>query len=149
MDSIKLTGIRLENFGCFELFEAAFGPGANIIMGDIAKGKTTLLKGIRAALESVGVDQSAIRLGADKANVMVNLQALNEALKVRRSVTASGSTLAVTNDKGDKWSRPQTRLADMLGATLDPLAFYLAKPEERRRQILSAMPVAVTAEDLI
>lgn len=148
MDGIKITGIRLQNFGCFELFEAAFGPGANIVMGDIAKGKTTLLAGLRAGLESVGVDPTAIRIGADKASVAVDLDALNEALKIRRSITSSGSTLAVTNDRGDKWARPQTRLSEMLGATLDPLAFYLAKPDERRRQILSAMPVNVTADDL-
>lgn len=149
MDGLKITGIVLQDFGCFELYEATFGPGANIIYGDIAKGKSTLLNSLRFGLESVGVDASAIRLGAEKASVLVNATALNEALKIRRSITASGSTLAVTNDKGDKWAKPQTRLSDMLGSTLDPLAFYLAKPEERRRQILAAMPVTVTEEDLM
>ncbi|MFC2507853.1 MAG: AAA family ATPase [Bacteroides sp.] len=40
----------LENFRCFERFEIEFKPGINLLVGDNASGKTSLLKACKYAL---------------------------------------------------------------------------------------------------
>ena len=39
-----LRSIKLRHFRCFDAFEAAFGPGLNLIIGPNARGKTSLLE---------------------------------------------------------------------------------------------------------
>ena len=140
---MKLSHLTIRNFLGLEQFEADIPDAGAVVTGGNARGKSSILKAIKAALQAQGVSQDAIRLGADKAEILIDL----DALKVRRSITASGSAVQVATKDGDKWAKPQTRLNDLLGATLDPLAFYLATPAERRSLILAACPVHVTAED--
>lgn len=142
---MKLTRISITNLLGIEALETTIHPEGAIATGGNAAGKTSFIKAVRAALEAAGVDSSAIRIGADKSEIILDTDA---AVKIRRGITSSGSSLTVTNKDGDKWARPQTRLTELVGATLDPLAFYLASPNERRKQILAAMPVTVTTEDL-
>lgn len=142
---MKLTRISITNLLGIEALETTIHPEGAIATGGNAAGKTSFIKAVRAALEAAGVDSSAIRIGADKSEIILDTDA---AVKIRRGITSSGSSLTVTNKDGDKWARPQTRLTELVGATLDPLAFYLATPDERRKQILAAMPVTVTSDDL-
>lgn len=140
---MKITKLTIKDFCGIAHLEADIPPDGAIAKGGNARGKTTVLRAIHAALAAQGVGPEAIRIGAERAEIMVDL----DALRVRRAITAKGNTLTVTNAQGDKWSKPQSRLTELLGATLDPLAFFLASPAERRKQILAAMPVTCTAED--
>jgi hypothetical protein len=142
---MKLTRISITNLLGIAALETAIHPDGAIATGGNAAGKTSFIKAVRAALESAGVDSSAIRIGSERSEILLDTDA---ALRIRRGITHTGSSLTVTNKDGDRWSKPQTRLTELVGATLDPLAFYLASPDERRKQILTAMPVTVTTEDL-
>lgn len=44
--------IKLENFRCFKDFTMMFKPGVNLLIGDNATGKTSLLQGVKIALSS-------------------------------------------------------------------------------------------------
>jgi len=142
---MKITHLEITNFLGISHLVADVPDAGAVVTGGNAQGKTAVLKAIAAALSAQGVGPEAIRIGADKAEILVDL---DELLKVRRAITKAGDSLTVTTAEGDRWAKPQTRLTTMLGSTLDPLSFYLAKPAERRAQILAACPVVVTAEDL-
>lgn len=141
----KITELEIRNYRGIKVAQIAVAPSGAIIKGRNASGKTSILKAIGAALAAQDIGPDAIHLGDDQAEIIVNL----DALRVRRSITAKGSSLVVTNDEGDRWSRPQTRLNELLGTcALDPLSFFLADAKERKRQVLEAIPLEVTAADL-
>jgi hypothetical protein len=142
---MKITKVIVKNFCGLEHCEVDVPPDGIVAKGGNRKGKTSLLRAIHAGFTSQGVGPEAIRIGAERAEILIETDAL---LKVRKAITAKGDSLTVTNAQGDKWARPQSRLTEMLGTTLDPLAFFLAKGPDRRKQILAAMPAQVTAEDM-
>jgi DNA repair exonuclease SbcCD ATPase subunit len=141
----RITRLQIRNFRGVRDLDWEVPPKGGIIKGRNGGGKSSTLKAISAALAAQGVGPDAIRLGSDSAEILIDL----DAVRVRRAITGKGSSLSVTNRDGDEWRKPQTRLTELLGtAALDPLGFFLAKPEERRRQVLEALPVKVTAEDI-
>lgn len=44
--------IRLENYRCFQTFYMEFAPRVNLLVGDNASGKTSLLLAMRTALSA-------------------------------------------------------------------------------------------------
>lgn len=141
----KITRLEIRSFRGIRDLTISVPPEGAIVAGGNARGKSSILKAISAALAGQGIGQDAIRLGDDAAEILVDLDALH----VRRSITAKGSSLTVTNPEGDKWSKPQSRLNELFGtAALDALSFFLAEPRERRKLVMEALPVTVTAEDL-
>jgi hypothetical protein len=142
---MKLTSVEVTNFCGLKHISFAVGKAGAMISGTNAAGKTRLLRAIKGALSANGIGPECISTGEDKTEILINL----DKVRVRKTVTAAGGgSLTVTNEDGDKWSRPQTRLDELFGPSLDPLAFYLAKPAERRKMILALMPAPITAEDL-
>jgi hypothetical protein len=143
----KLTRIEITNFLGLEHLAFAVPPAGAIIAGGNKVGKSSILKAISAALAAQGVGPEAIRIGADKAEILVDLDAVG---RVRKAITPKGDSVSVTTPAGDRWARPQSRLDDLLGtAALDPLEFFLAPPAKRKEKLLAAMPMEVTAEDLL
>lgn len=142
---MKITRLSIKNYRGIKTLDVAVAPSGAIVTGKNAKGKTSVLRAIQAALAAQGIDASDIRIGSDKSEIMIDI----DALKVRRSITPKSSTLKVLTADGDQKAKPQTLLNDLLGpAAFDPLNFFLAKPEERRKLVLDCMPVEVTPEDL-
>lgn len=141
----KITRLEIKSFRGIRELAIDVPPEGAVISGGNARGKSSVLKAISAALAGQGIGPDAIRLGADQAEILVDL----DAIKVRRSITAKGGSLTVKNQEGDNWSKPQTRLNELFGtAALDALSFFLADPKDRRRMVLEALPVTVTAEDV-
>lgn len=142
---MKITRLSIKNYRGIKTLDVAVPPSGAIVTGKNAKGKTSVLRAIQAALAAQGIDASDIRIGSDKSEIMIDI----DALKVRRSITPKSSTLKVLTADGDQKAKPQTLLNDLLGpAAFDPLNFFLAKPEERRKLVLDCMPVEVMPEDL-
>jgi hypothetical protein len=143
----KLTRIEIKNFLGLEHLAFDVPAAGAIITGSNRVGKTSVLKAISAALAAQGVGPEAIRTGAEKAEILVDLDAVG---RVRKAITAKGDSVSVTTPAGDRWARPQSRLDELLGtAALDPLDFFLSKPAERKAKVLAAIPMEVTAEDLL
>lgn len=143
---MKITRIEIKDWRGISEFSTDVGPGGILVKGSNAKGKTSVLNAISAALAARGVDPSDIRHGADTAEILVSL----DGLRVRRRISEGGPSLAVTNKDGDRWSKPQSRLDDLLGtAGIDALEFFLAKAPDRRKMVLEAMALTVTAEQVL
>jgi hypothetical protein len=141
----KITHLRISNFRGIATIDIAVPPAGAIISGGNAQGKTSVLRAIAAALAGEGLGPEAIRLGADAAEILVDI----DALKIRRGITAKGASLVVKNGDGDVWAKPQARLTELLGSSgLDALAFFEADAKTRRRMVLDAVPIFVTGEDI-
>ncbi|MES2339276.1 MAG: hypothetical protein V4537_14375 [Pseudomonadota bacterium] len=120
-------------------------PAGTVITGKNAAGKTSVLRAITAALAAQGVGPEAVRLGADASEILVDI----DALRVRRRIARSGSTSLTVKEGENTWTRPQTRLTELLGtAPIDALALFLAEPKDRRRLLLEAVPIAASPEDV-
>jgi hypothetical protein len=141
-------GIRrlsVKNYRAIAELDMEVPPAGMIVQGSNGVGKTSRLNAIRAALEARDIAPDAIRLGADKAEILVDL----DHCSVRRVITPKQSTVTVTNGEGDRKAKPIAWLTELLGERgLDPLALYLAKPKERRELVLSTLPVKLTPEDV-
>lgn len=145
MQGVRITRLRITNFRGIETFEMAIPPAGAVLKGPNGAGKTSVLNAIRAALSAEGVAEDAIRHGADRAEILINL----DASTVRRIITRKGTQLAVNTEMGEQRA-PQRWLNELLGeGTFDPLAFYQLKPRDRRAAILAALPIRVTREQIV
>ena len=151
--SIVITRLRIRNFRGLAQLDVPVGPGGAIFSGTNGEGKTTAIESINAALEGVGIGPEAIRIGADKAEILVDMDKVDEArrtkLEVKRTIGKKGKSIAVTGSDGVPLPKPAEQLAALFGGrALDPLKFLMADAKEQRRIVLAANPVRVTADDL-
>ncbi len=96
-------------------------PTCNVIGGQNAQGKTSLIDSIVMAIGGkTSIPDKPIRDGEEHAEIVLK----TEDLIVTRKFTPSGSSLKVTNHEGLTHSKAQSKLDELIGRlTLDPLAF--------------------------
>lgn len=141
---MKITKIQIRSYRGISALEAEISPAGAVVKGANGRGKTSVIRAVRAALAAQDIAADAIKLDADKAEILVDLNDVS----VRRVITAKGSNLTVEK-AGMKASKPTAYLNELLGGcALDPLELYLAKPKERKALVLAALPVAVTKEQI-
>ncbi len=141
---MKMTKIRIRNFRGLEALDVDVPRAGVIARGGNARGKSSFLKAVRAVLESRDISSDAIRHGASKAELFIDL----DDVSVKRAITSKTSTLTVEKG-GLRAPKPTTYLKELIGAaSLDPLDIYLAKPKDRRGIILAALPCSVTREQI-
>ena len=103
-----------------------------------------MLEAIKAVLTS-GHDATLLRHGADKGEVVL---VLDDGTELSKTVTAANSTTAVRKD-GKKIPRPAEAIKALTDAlSVNPVEFLLAKPKERARVLLEAMPLEADTEHL-
>ena len=144
---MKVTRIEIKNYRGIRDMSFDVPPAGVMIAGDNALGKSSVLRAITAALAAQDVGPDAIHHGADKAEILVELDELG---CVRRRISAKTTSLEVSTADGLAYKAPQTKLNEKLGTSaVDPMAMFMAKKaDERRKIILEATPVKVTADDL-
>jgi DNA repair exonuclease SbcCD ATPase subunit len=120
------------------------GTGGALIKGKNRSGKTSIMQAFVSALTGVGIDSNHIRAGADRAEILIDFA--DPVAQARRIARRSGHNELETDGIG--LGKQQTRLNDLIGPSISPLALLNAKPAERRKMILEAMPASVTAEDM-
>lgn len=142
---MKITRLRIINFLGIKEFVADKLGKVNAITGDNGVGKTAILKAIQEGFRSSGVDPELIRIGTDKAEVMVEIDGRIMSEKV---ITSTDNKVKVTEDGITKTS-PAKFLAALLGPFIfNPVDFFLAKPKERRTMLLSAIEFKLTRGDI-
>jgi hypothetical protein len=138
MSEVKIVRLRIRDFRGVEALDLAVPSHGMVIRGANGAGKTSVINALRAALAARDIGPDAIRIGAERAEILVDLNCAS----VRRLITADDSSLDVRNPEGKKLASPQKWLRELLGTSpLDPIEFYKGKPEERRRVLLAALPV--------
>lgn len=142
--------VEIKNFKGIRHLNVDVPTGGVIAEGGNGKGKTSLLRAVQAALTGAGLNSDAITVGEDSCTLLV---AFDDGTEVRRSLKRGGSPRAevtVPTEHGRvKVPSPAAWLSQAVGASIDPLALFLAKPSDRREIVLSAMPVVITREELL
>jgi len=143
-----ITRLEIRNYRGVAALEVQVPEHGAVASGATGRGKTTILRAIRAALEAQDIGADAIRQGTDRAEITVDL----DDVSVRRVIGPLRSSVSVTRhgaDGKDSKEKPKEFLQNLLGtSSLDPLELYVAKPKERRARILGALPITVTLADL-
>jgi len=139
---VRIYRLMVRNYRGVELLDVKLPPGGVFVQGTNGGGKTSLLHAIQAALVARDVGPDAIRIGEDRAEILVDLGEVTS----RRVITEKGTSLTVETSAGDRKRAPQTFLNELLGtAPLDPIELFLASPKERRAIVLGALPIALTS----
>ena len=140
---MKIAKISIHNF--LKLKDIEMNPSkTNVIVGKNKQGKTSILKAIKAAFDGK-VDESVIRNGENKAEIVVKLDDLN----VKRTITEKGSYLDVSNKEGFKVPAPQKYLDGILGTfSFNPVQFFELKQVERKKYLLNAIKLTLSQEEL-
>jgi len=140
---MKIVYISIHNF--LKLKDIEMNPSkTNVIIGKNKQGKTSILKAIKAAFDGK-VDESVIRDGESKAEIVVELDDLN----VKRTITEKGSYLDVSNKEGFKVPAPQKYLDGILGTfSFNPVQFFELKQVERKKYLLNAIKLTLSQEEL-
>lgn len=142
---MKITHLKLRNYRGIEELDVNVPPAGVIAKGGNRRGKSTVLKAIKSALEANDIGADAIRLGEERGEILVDI----DDLRVKRSFTSRGSTLDVERG-GMTATKPTTFLKTLLGSSsIDPIELYTKKDKERRDLILAALPITVTRDDLL
>ena len=141
---MRATRITLKNWMGIESKAFDIGAAGVLIKGKNCSGKTSIMQAFVSALTGAGIDPEHIRTGADKAEILIDFT--DPVAQVRRIARRSGNNGLETDGLG--LGKQQTRLDELIGPSIRPLALLNAKPAERRKMILEAMPAQVTVEDM-
>ena len=141
---MRATRITLKNWMGIESKAFDIGAAGVLIKGKNRSGKTSIMQAFVSALTAAGIDPEHIRTGADKAEILIDFT--DPVAQVRRIARRSGNNGLETDGLG--LGKQQTRLDELIGPSIRPLALLNAKPAERRKMILEAMPATVTAADM-
>jgi uncharacterized protein YoxC len=145
ISDMKITRVRIINFFGISEFIANKVGKLNMITGDNGVGKTSILKAIKEAFRSSGVDPRLIRNDADEAEIMIEIDGN---IMAERMITATDNKVKVTENGITKPS-PANFLAELLGPFIfNPVEFFLAKPKERRKLFLSAIEFMLNRKEI-
>jgi energy-coupling factor transporter ATP-binding protein EcfA2 len=142
---MKVAKISIRNILGIE--ELEINPGfITEVSGANGSGKTSCLEAIRCVL-SGGHDGTLLRKGAKAGEAVLILE---DGTEIRKRVTDDRSEVSVTHPQFGKISKPAAyikKLADAL--SLNPVRFLTAPKKERTDLLLQAIPMKVTAADLL
>jgi DNA-binding FrmR family transcriptional regulator len=150
---IVVTRMRALNYRGLAKIDVPVGPGGVIFIGQNGEGKTTAIDLLPAALEGVGIGPECIRLGADKTEILIDMDKVEEnrrtKLEAKRTISKDGTKIALTGGDGVPLPKAKEQLSALFGGrALDLLKFLMANAKEQRAIVLAAHPVKVTGEDL-
>jgi len=135
---MKITELSINHFLGVTAFKVTKTGKMNLITGKNGVGKSTVLKAIQEALKSSGVDPELIQVGQDKAQIFLRL---DNGVEIEKTITPASNNVKVT-DNGSPVSSPQRFLTSIIGKySFNPVEFFLAKAAERRKLLLSVMPL--------
>jgi len=134
---MKITKVKIHDFLGISTFSISRLGKFNKITGANGVGKSALVTAIKEAFKSSGVDPHLIRIGADKAEILLEV---DDRIKIERRITPTANLPKVTVN-GQPMNRPQQYLNGLIGPfNFNPVEFFMAKPKERRALLLSAIP---------
>lgn len=143
---MKITKIQILNFLGISSFKTTRLGKMNRVTGGNGTGKSSVLKAITEAFKSSGVKPNIIKLGADRAEILIEL---DDRVLIERRITPTANQPKVVVD-GQPLNAPQKYLNDLIGQfTFNPVEFFLAKPKERRQILLSSISLSVDRAALV
>lgn len=146
MKPIKISRVKIRQLMGIEELEFEAGK-LTVIAGGNGSGKTSILEIIGSALSGGTHDPKMLRLGADKGDVCIEL---NDGMKILKTITEKGASFAMKDADGNEIKKPATFLASILDQiSSNPVEFLTAKPKDRARVLLEAMPIEADRNALL
>lgn len=146
---MKLIYAEVTDFQGLKKVRIEPGGGLSLLCGRNAVGKTSLIRAIRSALLGLrDAPKAPIRRGCEKALVELGLGEGDEVeYIVRRSFTANGSYLTVSNSDGAKYG--QKKLDSIVGRlAIDPLEFSRLRPSKQFSELRSIVDLGEDYDSL-
>jgi hypothetical protein len=145
----KITGLEIVNYRGIAALKVPVSELGLLARGGNKRGKSTILRAIGAALHAQDIGADAIRIGTDRAEILLNM----DDISVRRVIGPKKSTLSISkgpaHTAANVIASKQADLMNMLGTVaLDPLKIFLAPRKERRAKILEVLPITTTLDEL-
>lgn len=143
---MKLALVEISNM--LGIAEATIKPGQiTLLSGKNGAGKSAVIDSIMAAFNAKGIEGELVTQGAEKGRVFIRL---DDGHTIKASFDPSGKkSLAVTTPDGDVKKAPQTWLDGLMGSgVVNPVSFINMTTAEKRKMLLSALPIEVGAEEL-
>jgi hypothetical protein len=142
MEALKITGIDVTDYMGIEHESFPVGSQGVEFSGEIGAGKSSLMKAVLAGAKGGEFAKAEyIRNGAKKAIVLIKMGG-SKAIKL--TMRHSGNEL-VTDGFG--LGEKRARLKSIF-SPIDPLEFWMAKEDDRQKQILAAMPCEVATQEM-
>lgn len=141
---MKVSHIKISQVLGIEDFEVK--PGAvTVLRGKNAAGKSSVLKGVKAALQG-GSDAHLLRNGADKGEIVI---VFDNNYIVERKLNQKGSTLKVVHPEFGPLSKPQAILDGLLDVlSVNPVAFMTMPAKDRAKYLLDVCPIEVSNDEI-
>jgi hypothetical protein len=148
---VRILSVAIRGFMGIRDLSREVPPGGVVVAGKNGSGKTSFTTALSTVLTGRGVDQSAIHLSADKAEILLDLGHVTVAQTITRGKNGKvGGGLTVSSPDGFEKKAPRTFLNELLGASpVNPLDLWLETDAKKRRAlILAAVPAPLTAATL-
>ena len=143
---MRLTNVSIKNWMIIEQVDFVPNPGLTLFAGKNEQGKTAILRAIEAVFTGCN-DPDIIRFGADKAQVMINL---DNGYKIKWGLSREGKQTqdVFLNEDGDRKAKPATYLKGLLGShTFDPIGLLTAK--DRSKYLMEAFPAPKVTKEML
>lgn len=115
------------------------------ILGANETGKTSIIEALKAGL-SGGHDATLLRQGATEGQIVLVLE---DGVEITKDISAGESAVTVRHPQFGKISKTAAYLKKLVDAlSLNPIQFLTAPKKDRVDQLLQAIPMQVTADQL-
>jgi len=141
-----IVHVQIENM--LGLTEATIKPGEIVLLeGGNGAGKSGVIDSILAVFKSKGIEGDFVTKGAEKGRVFIKLA---DGHSIRASFSNDGKkSVAITTPDGDSKKAPQAWLDSLFGqSVVNPVSFLVLPTTEKRKILLSALPITVTQDNL-
>lgn len=141
---MKISHIRISNLLGIDSLEFDAGQ-FTAVCGTNGQGKTSVLEAIKHTLRA-GHDATILREGAEQGEAVL---ILDDGRTIAAKVTEAGTTRKITDAAGKAVAKPGTVLAQLTDLlSVNPVEFLTARPADRARALLEAMPLEADAAEL-
>lgn len=142
---MKIARVKIRQLMGIEELEFEAGK-LTVIAGGNGTGKTSILEIIGSALSGGTHDPKMVRVGAEKGDVCIEL---DDGMKIVKTISEKGASFSVKDADGNEVKKPVTFLSSILDQiSSNPVEFLTAKPKDRARVLLEAMPIEADRNEL-
>lgn len=142
---MKIARVKIRQLMGIEELEFEAGK-LTVIAGGNGTGKTSILEIIGSALSGGTHDPKMVRVGAEKGDVCIEL---DDGMKIVKTISEKGASFSVKDADGNEVKKPATFLSSILDQiSSNPVEFLTAKPKDRARVLLEAMPIEADRNEL-
>jgi len=120
-------------------------PGKlTVVKGPNAAGKSSMAAGIASILDGGAHEAKLLRNGTTEGQIVFEL---DDGSSIEKRIREDGSDIKVRNEKGKVVAKPATVVQSLLNkASANPIAFFTAEKEDRKKILLKAMPIKADPE---